>query len=94
VDDAVEKRSVTYEVKQWIEYGKTWDSLHREKLAKPGVVVEVEMRKSVMNDKTEINQYLIGDINLASGICGCCLTLNGLETVIRYGWFVAPSSTP
>ena len=58
---------------------KTFSS---EGLAKPGTIIEVDL--PIGRRKTEVKEFLIGDINPLRGVCDDCVGFDKETVVLRY----------
>ena len=63
----------------WIEYGKTWDRFSIAGLSKPGTLVDIKPSKHWTG-----GYFLIGHINVMSGVCDDCMDFEGHAIVLRY----------
>jgi hypothetical protein len=62
---------------KWVQFGKTWKEFKKQKLVRPGTVVEIDHQKG-------IQQLLIGHVNELGGECDCCYAFTKDAIVYRY----------
>jgi len=51
-------------------------SFYHSELCRPGVLIKIK-------NEDEVEQYLIGDINKAGGVCDCCSSFNNDTIVLK-----------
>ena len=72
---------MSIEIRDWVEYGKTFGEFRKEKLNQPGTIIVVAIKK---REKGEEKQFMIGDVDPFGGCHGGCAVFEYSDIVLKY----------